>query len=441
MADELSVGTLLRDLRRRWPVAALVAIAFVLGAGAYAQSLPNEYQGRSVVAFAPRPEVNIGGEIVRQILPKYVAYATSRATLDRVAGGLGERPSVLRKAVSAGVSADSGNLTITVELASPERAASAANAVAADVIAFADRDPLLAGVIVAPSLPETEPSGPPRTLIVAAALVLGCLLGAIAAYVLERGRPRVRSWRDVGLVTGLEVLGRIPVSRKLQSAPLQSLDDPAVGTAVRNLRMRLERASRDRPLQVLMLTSSVAGEGKTTLAAALAASLARLDASVLLIDADLRRPSIARLLRVPARPGLADVLRGDAELSEAIHDTAIPRLRVLPTAPDEEAGDLLPRNFAGLVRQARGEVDIVVIDAPPLLGTDDARTLASLAEGVVLVVGVGGMAPPVAEASGVLEALGARVLGAVANRSREDGRMSSYGYVYDVQPSDPKIRI
>ncbi|MDQ1439557.1 MAG: tyrosine-protein kinase [Acidimicrobiaceae bacterium] len=433
MAEELNLGALVRDLRRRWRIATAVALAFVIGATLYAYQLPNSYQGRVVVAFAPRKDVNIGGDIVRQVLPKYVAYATARATLDRVANDLGERPAILRQAVTAGVAVDSGNLSITAELGSARRAADAANAVAAAVISFADVDPLLQAVIVAPALPESVPSGPPRTLIEAAALVVGVLLGAVGAYLLERGRPRLRTWRDVSVVTGLEVLGRLPTSRRVQGGPLAGLEDPAVGTAVRTLRTRLERVSRDRPVHVLMLTSSVAGEGKTTIACLLAASLVRLDASVLIIDADLRRPSLHRVLNVDAAPGLSEVLRGKIPLEQAIRPTTIPGLKVLATSPDTDAGDLLARHFGGLLSQARGLVDIIVLDAPPLLGTDDARTLASLAEGVLLVVGVGGQASAAAEAATVLEGLHTRVLGAVANRSRDDSRISSYGYVYDVQ--------
>jgi succinoglycan biosynthesis transport protein ExoP len=432
-AEELNLGALLRDLRRRWRVAGAVAAAFVIGATLYAYQLPNQYQGKTVVAFAPRPEVNIGGDIVRQSLPKYVVFATARPTFDSLAASIGEEAAVLHDAVSASVAVDSGNLTIVAELPSARRAADAANAVADSVMTFASRDPLLQGIIVARAVPETLPSGPPRTLITAAALLVGLLMGAVVAYLLERGRPRLRSWRDVGVVTGLEVLGRIPTSRRVQSTPLASLEDPAIGTAVRTLRTRLERVSRDKPVHVLMLTSSVPGEGKTTMACLLAASLVRLDATVLLIDGDLRRPSIDRVIGVDSKPGLSDVLRGTVRLEDAIRPTAIPGLKVLPTAPDTEAGDLLARNFAGILGRARSLVDIVVIDAPPLLGTDDARTLASLAEGVLLVVSVGGMASAAAESSAVLEGLSTRVLGAVANRSREDSRISPYGYVYDTQ--------
>src|SRR5687767_8589449 len=127
MADSVTVAVLVQDLLRRWRVVVAVAAAVTLGATVYAESLPNQYQGRTVLAFAPRRppgggNVGIGADTVRVVLPKYVAYATSRATVERVADTIGERPSVLRHAVDATITADSGNVTITVELAGPRRA-------------------------------------------------------------------------------------------------------------------------------------------------------------------------------------------------------------------------------------------------------------------------------------------------------------------------------
>ena len=122
------------------------------------------------------------------------------------------------------------------------------------------------------------------------------------------------------------------------------------------------------------------------------------------------------------------MLRGTAPLVAAIRPTSLPGLRVLTTDPDPDAGDLLARRFGHVLREARELADVVVIDAPPLLGTDDARTLASLSEGVLLVVAMGGMADPVIEAASVLASLDSRVLGVVANKGRDEAEDSSYGY-------------
>src|SRR5205823_5637065 len=177
VADDVTLPVLLQSLARRWKITLAVVVAFVGGAVAYAQSLPNEYTSKVVLAFAPRPGTNLGGDTVRVVLPKYVVYATSPATLRRVAQSIGEQPGILADAVDASTAVDSGNVTVKVKLGTPNRAADAANAVATDVLRFSDTDPLLQGVIVAPALPDPLPSGPHRSLLEAAALVVGLLLG------------------------------------------------------------------------------------------------------------------------------------------------------------------------------------------------------------------------------------------------------------------------
>lgn len=427
MADDVTLPVVFRDLLRRWKVAALVALAVVVGTTAYAGSLPDEYTASTVVAFAPKPTGNAGADTVRVVLPRYVAYVTSRATVNRVAPSVGERPGVLSRAVAASVAVDSANLTISVTLPTGRRAADAANALAADTLDFADTDLLLDAVVVAQALPPTFPSGPPRRLYQAAGMVVGLLLGAAAALLLERGRPRVRSWRDVALLTGYPVVGRIPPSRVLKGAPADAMLDPAVGAAVRTLRTNLERASRERPVHVLVVTSSLAGEGKTTVAGSLAVSLARLDAHVLLLDADLRRPGVLRLFPGPDRPGLAEILNGDADFESTVRPGPVANLFVLPTAADPDAGDLLARRLSDVLAKARERFDVVVVDAPPLLGADDARTIATLCDGVLLVVDVDTRAESVTEAAAALDSLGVRVLGAVANRTRDARALGNYG--------------
>ena len=239
MADELTLGDFLQGLLRRWKTAVLVAAAVVAGATLYAESLPSQYESTVVVSFAPRPNSDADSNTVRLILPKYVEYVTARATINRVAPAVGEDAAAVAQAVDASIAFDSGNLTVKVRLPSPTRAAALANALATDTLRFADSDQLLSAVVVAPALAPSEPAGPPRRLLEAAALVVGLLLGAAAAFLLERGRARLRTWREIALVTGYPVVGRVPPSRALRSSTSQALSDPEVGAAVRTLRTNL----------------------------------------------------------------------------------------------------------------------------------------------------------------------------------------------------------
>src|SRR5438128_11625280 len=110
MAEPVTLSQLAVDLARRWRVAAAVTLAVVAGAVAYGQALPNQYESSAVVAFSPKAGSGVGGDTLRVILPKYVAFATARATGRTVAAATGESAGRLRSAVTAGIATDTGNL-------------------------------------------------------------------------------------------------------------------------------------------------------------------------------------------------------------------------------------------------------------------------------------------------------------------------------------------
>ena len=428
MAESVSLSEVLNDVRRRWIIATLVLVGVVVGAYFYGQSLPDQYTSTVIVSFAPKPVGTVGGDTLRVVLPKYVAFTTAGATIDRVEESANFRSGVLTNAVHASLAPDSGNLSISVRLGSPGDASRAANAMGDEVLKFARADPLIDAVVSSPAQPSSAPSGPPRTLIDLAAGAVGLLLGIAVAFVLERGRPRIRTSRDVSAVTGLRVVGRIPPSRTVRNGPIEALGDAEIGAAVRTLRTNLERVTRDRPVHVLVVTSSISGEGKTTVASSLAVALARLDADVLLIDGDLRRPSVARVFGLSnVEKGLSQVLRGDIDLSAAVTDSAVRSLHLLPTAADRDAGDLLARRLDGVIQDARRSFDVVVVDAPPLLAGDDARTVATMCDAVILVVSSETLTATVSDAANALDSLGVRVIGAVGNRIRETHGQGPYG--------------
>ena len=428
MAESSTLPLLVRDIRRRWKIALAVTVALVAGVVAYAQSLPNEYRSTVTVAFSPKPGSSFGGDTLRVVLPKYVAFVTAPATTRRVAAAEHVTSAKLSSALSASIGTDSGNLEINVRTDDPNEAARLVNAMASEVTDFAAADPLLDAVVVAPALADNAPVGPPRKLLAAAGVVVGALLGCAIAFLLERGRPRIRTWKDINVITGYPVVGRVPQSRTFKSAPIEALADPEVGAAVRTLRTNLERLSRERPVHVLVVTSSLAGEGKTTVAASLAVTLARLEADVLLVDGDLRRPSVASTFGLGSvEGGLSDLLRGKVTLHQAVRPSSMRRLSLLPTAPDSDAGDLLARRFTEVVNEARARFDVIVVDAPPLLGGDDARTLATMCDGVLFVVSSETLTASVSEAAHALEGLGVRVLGAVGNKVRHGADGGVYG--------------
>jgi capsular exopolysaccharide synthesis family protein len=425
VAQETGLPELLDTLRWRWHVVAIIAVAFLVGAIVYAQGLPLQYEGQAITTFAPRPGVDSGAATI--LLPKYAAYVTAPATIQQIAPQLGVASSTLEKAINATTATETANLTITVTLTNAAKSAEAANAFAKAAVDFSSTDKAVEGEIVANALTPRDPSGPPRKLMEAAALAVGLLLGIAVAFVIERQRPRLRTWQEIAIVTGYPVVGRVPRSRALRGKPQDALTDPRVGAAFRTLRTNLEREWQDRTVDVIVVTSPSSGDGKTTIAALFAESLARLGGNTLLIDADLRRPGLsASVLDGQVTKGLDDVLREKVKLEHAIRPGWTDRLSILPTKADPDAGDLLARRFQDVLREARERYDVVVIDTAPLLGTDDARTIATVANGLLLVISARSFAGPVNESVLALESLRAPVLGAIGNRLRESGR--SYYY-------------
>lgn len=371
-----------------------------------------------MIAFAPRADVpTAGADTVRLVVPKYVAFLVAPATVSAIGDDLGIPPDVLEDAVEATAEADSGNLEVVVTLTDPELAAEAADAFALAAADLSDRDELLQGEVVVNAVVASTPSGPPRRLFEASALLVGLLAGVTVALLVERARPRVRSWRDIYQLTGYTVIGRIPRARGLRSKPEEGLGHPMVGAAVRTLRTSVERLAQERgePYQTVVVTSPTTGDGKTTISSLFAAATARLGHRVLLVDGDMRRPNLTRRYKLRGE-GLAAVLRGEVALDDAIEAGWTDNLWVLSTATAPDGGDLVAKHFGRFLEEAQRGYDLIVIDTPPLIGTDEGRTIATLADGLLLVVRAGSQSGAAGEAALALEALKVPVLGAVGNQ-------------------------
>jgi succinoglycan biosynthesis transport protein ExoP len=428
MAQETGLPELIDALRWRWKLIVLIAIAVFAGAAFYVENLPNEYEGEALVAYSPRPNVtSANADTVRITLPRYVEFVTAPSTVEEVAEELDEDPETIGKSLDAQNPSESGNLVITSRLRSTERAADVANAFAEAAVDESLTDRLLNADLIAEALPSSAPAGPPRRLLEGAALLVGLALGIAVSFLLERGRPRLHSWREIASLTGYSMLGKVPDSRILRTRPWEAFADPQVGAAFRTLRTNLESRLTERTPNIVVVTSPSKGDGKTTVAALFAEALARLGLRVLLLDADLRRPGVSKTFRFDPSPGMSETLRGESSIDSAIRDGWVDNLWVLPTKGDPDAGDLLATRFADIMRDIGDKYDAVVADTPPLLGTDDARTLAAMANGVLLVVSSKTLVGTVSEAVLSLETLNAPVLGVIGNRVRESRRSTYYG--------------
>jgi len=184
------------------------------------------------------------------------------------------------------------------------------------------------------------------------------------------------------------------------------------------VRVALYHNTKAGDFRVIQITSPIHGEGKTTLAANLAVSMAQSGQRVVLIDADLRRPRVAELFGVSKQVGLTSVLAGETDLASALQPSAVPGLSILgsgPPSPNPAEAVASPR-FRTLLDSLRQQCDYVLIDTPPLLGVTDPRVVAHAVDGVLLTLRNSKQGRPLAQsAREILEAAGANILGVVAN--------------------------
>ena len=216
--------------------------------------------------------------------------------------------------------------------------------------------------------------------------------------------------------------------------------DPAA-EAYRNLRMNLMFTSNEEsPIRSVLFSSPGPSEGKSTTAINFAVMLAQQGQRVLMIDADLRRPSLHRALDVLREPGLTNLLIGDAEPRETIRPNVLPNMDFLPSGPfPPNPSELLNSKAMGRVlEELENRYDQIVIDSPPVLAVTDAAILAVHTDGAVLVLRSGETEQRTAERSvEQLRRLGVRVFGAVLNEVSAASPDESYylQYYYSYHPS------
>jgi capsular exopolysaccharide synthesis family protein len=270
-------------------------------------------------------------------------------------------------------------------------------------------------------------------LVLGLGLCAGLLTGFGSAYAAEMADTRFRTAREVRARLGLPVLGHVPAAR-LGRGPVGLVSDngrgpdPAAAEAYRAVRAVLDVRARAEGARVIQITSPAAGDGKSTLAANLAACLAQAGKSVVLVDGDLRRPRQHQLCRVPGDVGLAAVLAGDADLAQAVRPGPVAGLSVLPCGrvPANPAELLASARWHDTVAALAGRYDFVLVDTPPLLDAADAAAVVPHVDQVLLALRLTRTERGRAErARELLRILGARVLGVVVNGS-DEGDATAY---------------
>jgi exopolysaccharide transport family protein len=247
--------------------------------------------------------------------------------------------------------------------------------------------------LVAIAAPPSKPSTPGATLFAAAGLLASGMLATMLALLLDRLDRGLRSAREVEAALGLPTMALVPRLDKLKRGqkPYQYLMDKPLSAyteSIRSIYMALKLTSVDRAPKVILVTSSLPEEGKTTIAVCLATFAARSHKRVLLIDLDLRHPSVHRELGWSVSHGLVEYLVDDRPLDEAIQHDLETGLHFLPVkAQTSNPTDLLEsERLRALIETCRARYDYVIIDSAPLVSVTDSRLAALLADKTVFVI-------------------------------------------------------
>lgn len=432
-------------VRRRWWLVLLTAlIGCAVMFGLSSRATPT-YQSTASVYFSlpygnSASDLSQGSTYTQNQMASFAALAVTPAVLNPVIDQLqlGVTAAQLQDDVTAAPTADTVILEVTVTRTDPQQAADIANAVAAQldtvVKQLSPAGPSGSASVdvdtVAAAVPATGASSPKTIRNTAAGFLAGALLG-IALVVLRQQLDRtVRTQDELARLTALPIIG---VTRRFQrgSRPLVDLDDgSADAEAFRKLRTNLHFIGIARPARLVAVTSAVADEGKSTTAANLATTFAAANVSVLLIEADLRRPGVSALLGLENAVGLTDVLAGDVSLDAALQPWGAGGLHVLAsgTIPPNPSELLSTPAMGSLMTTAAARFDVVIVDTPPLLPVTDAAIVAALVDGVIIAVKAGRTTKTqILAAVASLKTVDARILGCVLTQvppsrgSREEG--------------------
>ncbi|SFS00411.1 capsular exopolysaccharide family [Agrococcus baldri] len=403
----MELSDYIRIIRKYWVL--LVAATLVgVGVGAVASLVQTPTYSASTQVFVSvqsgetTAELAQGNTYSLSRVQTYANLVDSQRVLDGVIAAL--QLDVERGALDSRISAttvpETAIIEITATSSEPAEAAALADATAASLSTTVDeiesRPELASPVQLAVVEQATVPASPvsPRTTVnVALGALIALALAAGFALLREVLDTRIRGERDVRAVTDAPMIGSIAFDPKAKQRPLIVHVDPQSprSESFRTLRTNMQFIEVDDGARTFVVTSSMPGEGKSTTTANLAVALADAGQTVILVDADLRKPKIASYMNLDGGVGLTDVLIGRAELVDAVQQWGTKSLYVLPAGqiPPNPSELLGSKAMATLIKDLQSEFDWILFDAPPLLPVTDAAVLSKHVEAVIVVASVG----------------------------------------------------
>lgn len=439
-----------RVLRKGWPVV-LTFVLIGLAIGLVVTSATSRLYRASVQIFvatsagASPSELQAGNTFTSDRVQSYTSIANSPSVVDPVIKTLHLR--LTSSELSDKISADAPQNKVLINLHvtdhDPATAALLANAVAKQfntVVADTEQTdaagkPVVKLTVIHPAETPSAPIKPSKVVNVGLGFVLGLLVGVAVVFLRDLLDNTVKLPEDFEAL-GVPVLGVVPLDKRTSMTPVAFRGDPhsARSEAYRQLRTNMQFVDVDNPPRLIAVTSAISGEGKSTTAINLAAALAETGARVCLIDADLRRPTLADSLGLVGDVGLTTALIGRAPIESVMQDAGR-NLSVLTSGPvpPNPSELLISAHASDVIGNVADMFDFTIIDTAPLLPVTDGAEVAALADATLVVARSGKTTRE--QAARCIEALakvGEKPVGVILNmvsRSRS-GYGSGYGYYY-----------
>jgi succinoglycan biosynthesis transport protein ExoP len=392
-----------RRITRRywvWIASALVVCVGTAVAATYTQTPKYSASARLFVASSEStaPGGAVAGSELAQRVQSYPGLVESPRVLSPVAARLGISEAQVRSEVSASVEPNTVLIDVTAEDTSARRSQLIANAVSAQLVRVIEEletptsgaAPVTVTLVSSATLPSA-PVSPKPVVNLTIGVLVGIGLGFGLALWRSRQDSSIRNVEESEGEVSLPTLASIPTeSGDVQNLVTGGSPRSPGAEAYRQLRTNLRAAAGGDGIRSLLVTSAVGGEGKTTTACGLAIAMAHANLKVALVEADMRRPSFGRYLHLESGPGLADVLSGDATLEAACREWSTDRKTILVITAGSmttNPSELLDTDrMQAVIDSLEQWVDVVIMDAPPVLPVTDASVIAAMVGAVVVVV-------------------------------------------------------
>lgn len=438
-------------LRTRWLTVCAATLAAVLGAVTVSMLTTPLYQAStrffvSTAAGESLSDIYQGTLFSQKRVLSYTGLLTGQTLAQRTIDKLGLDMSAgeLQEKVTATAKPDTVLIDVSVLDESPVRARDIANTLSDEFVVMAKEletpedgsSPEGRVVVEQRAAIPNRPVTPKTLRNTALGLAIGLVLGMGLAVIRDRLDNTVKDRETLEAITKVGLVGSIPLDKERRQEPAIAFDreNSAIAEAFRKLRTNLQFLAVDNPPRLIVITSSLPGEGKSTTAINIALALAETGNKVVIVDGDMRRPMLDKYLNLVGAVGFSTVLSGRAPLSEVLQETGFAGLTALtagptPPNPSELLGSLAAQK---ILSDLRAQFDYVIIDSSPLLAVTDAAILAANSDGVLMMARFGQTKrDQLTHAVRNLEDVGATSLGVVFTMTPGRGSDSySYNYSY-----------